>query len=37
MMQLQMMVNKYQQAMNTLSNIMKNQSETQKAIVNNVR
>ena len=37
MMQLQVMVNKYQQAMNTLSNIMKNQNDTHKAIINNVK
>lgn len=37
MAQLQMMVNRYQQAMNTLSNIMKNMSDTHKAIIGNVK
>lgn len=37
MMQLQRMVEKYQQAMNTLSNIMKNTDETHKAIIANAK
>lgn len=37
MMELQMMVNRYQQAMNTMSNIMKNMQDTHKAIIGNIR
>ncbi len=37
MMELQQMVNRYQQAMNTLSNIMKNMHDTHRAVIGNIR
>ena len=37
MMMLQFMVNRYQQAMNTLSNILKSKNDTHKGIIGNIR